>query len=105
VAFYLLTRKGEVVPFDEVESLACAANIGVRGGCFCNPGAAEAAFGLGTDRAAACLARLDRDFTIERLRACLGTETPVGAIRASIGLANVAADIDRAVATIASFRE
>jgi len=105
VAFYLLTRKGEVVPFDEVESLACAANIAVRGGCFCNPGASEAAFGFGTDRAAACLARLDRDFTIERFRACLGTETPVGAIRASIGLANVAADIDRAVATIASFRE
>ena len=106
VAFNLVGRDGEVVPVREVESLASTANISVRCGCFCNPGSAETAFGLDRNsRTADCLRELDQDFSIERFRTCLGNDAVVGAIRASIGLANVVDDIDRAVAMVATFRD
>ena len=82
------------------ERAARAANLSVRGGCFCNPGAAEAAFGVEPARLARCLGQLDGDFTPRGLSDCTGTE--VGAIRASLGLANNRDDIDRLVALVAS---
>jgi selenocysteine lyase/cysteine desulfurase len=79
-------------PFETVEAAARDAGIAIRGGCFCNPGAAEAAFGIPAGRARACLER--EDFTIPRFRECLGGR-PVGGLRVSFGVANNAADIDR----------
>lgn len=35
-----------MVPYARVEAQAREARVSVRGGCFCNPGAAEHAFGL-----------------------------------------------------------
>src|SRR5690606_33495109 len=46
VAFNVLTRGGDVVPFDDVVIRAGMAGVSVRGGCFCNPGCAEAALSL-----------------------------------------------------------
>ena len=95
--------KRRLLSFLDADSTA---NISVRCGCFCNPGAAETAFGLDRNsRTADCLRELDQDFSIERFRTCLGNDAVVGAIRASIGLANVADDIDRAVAMVATFRD
>jgi hypothetical protein len=68
---------------------------------FCNPGASEAAFDLGPDRTAACLEESGAAFTPERLAACTGRS--VGAVRASVGLANNEPDIRRALEVIASF--
>jgi selenocysteine lyase/cysteine desulfurase len=79
-------------PFEIVEAAARDRGIAIRGGCFCNPGAAEAAFDLPAGRARACLEH--EDFTIPRFRECLGGR-PVGALRVSLGVANNAADIDR----------
>jgi selenocysteine lyase/cysteine desulfurase len=41
---------------------------------------------------------------MERFRSCLDDGTAVGAVRASFGLANNAADVERAIAVIARFR-
>jgi len=50
-----VVRDGRVVPYDVIERVARDAQIDVRGGCFCNPGAAEVAFGFDRDAARRCL--------------------------------------------------
>ena len=102
VAFNIRDRDGTVLPYSLVESRARRANVSVRGGCFCNPGASEAAFGLDA-RIATCFEDLGAAFTPERFAEC--TNTAVGAVRVSIGMANNREDIQRAVAVISSFRE
>ena len=90
VAFNLYAA-GRVIDYEVVEAAARRAGIAIRGGCFCNPGAAEHAFGLPAARALACL---DGDFSVPRFRACMGG-SPVGALRASCGAATSEGDLDR----------
>jgi len=90
VAFNLYDG-GRAVDYEVVESAARRAGIAIRGGCFCNPGAAEHAFGLPAARALACL---DGDFSVPRFRACM-KGSPVGALRASMGASTSEADLDR----------
>ncbi|MBL8298859.1 MAG: aminotransferase class V-fold PLP-dependent enzyme [Rhodanobacteraceae bacterium] len=101
VTFNLLDQQGAVVPYATVEVAARDAGISVRGGCFCNPGAAEAAFGQEPARLAQCLGRLADGFTPQRLADCSGRA--VGAIRASLGLASNASDLDRLVDLLTRF--
>jgi selenocysteine lyase/cysteine desulfurase len=103
IAFNLCDRNGKTLPYSLVETRARRAGVSVRGGCFCNPGASEAAFGLDPVRMAACFDSLGANFTPERFAEC--SNTAVGAVRVSIGLANNADDIGRAVGVVASFRE
>jgi selenocysteine lyase/cysteine desulfurase len=102
VAFNVCDRAGTIVPYSTVEALAALAKVAVRGGCFCNPGAAEAALGLDSARVDACLRAVGEGFTVGRFASCLGDA--VGAVRISIGLANDERDIERAVGLLASLR-
>jgi selenocysteine lyase/cysteine desulfurase len=101
LAFNLRDAQGQPIPYPMVEARARDAGIALRGGCFCNPGAAEAAFGLDAASVAACLAASGDDVSITRMSACLGRA--VGAVRLSLGLANNPVDLARAVAVVASF--
>ncbi|MDC8012765.1 aminotransferase class V-fold PLP-dependent enzyme [Tahibacter soli] len=103
VTFNVLDARGVALPYAGIEAAARDAGISVRGGCFCNPGASEAAFGAEPARLAQCLAALGDAFTPQRLSECTGKTA--GAIRASVGLANDAADIARLVELIARFGE
>lgn len=103
VAFNLLTRSGEAIPFAAVERCAHAQSVAIRGGCFCNPGAAEAAFGFAHLGVISCLDRLRNDFSVPAFQACLGPEHAVGALRISVGLPTNIRDLDRALALMASF--
>jgi selenocysteine lyase/cysteine desulfurase len=103
VSFNVLDRAGRTVPHALVEDRARAMGVAVRGGCFCNPGASEAAFGVDPARAAACLAQLGDSFSEGALSRCLGV--PLGAVRVSMGLANDAKDVRRAVDVVTSFGE
>jgi selenocysteine lyase/cysteine desulfurase len=104
VTFNVLDRAGRAIPFSSVESRARDEGVSLRGGCFCNPGASEVAFGFPADQTARCLSQVSSNgFSIERLSDCLGPEVAVGAIRASLGLASNAADVDRALAVIKSY--
>ena len=97
VALNLLEAAGGVIDYRLVEACAAEAGISLRGGCFCNPGAAEHAFGFTPEQSARCFGAMARDgFNLDRLRACLGG-APVGAIRISLGMANVEEDTARAV--------
>ncbi|HEX9459462.1 MAG TPA: aminotransferase class V-fold PLP-dependent enzyme [Thermoanaerobaculia bacterium] len=103
VAFNVCDREGAPIPYSLVEARARREGVSLRGGCFCNPGASEAAFGLDAPRIASCFDSLGAGFTPERFAAC--SNTAVGAVRASVGLANNNDDIRRAVGVVASFRE
>jgi selenocysteine lyase/cysteine desulfurase len=103
IAFNVLDRFGVVLPYQLVEKRADGAGVHVRGGCFCNPGAAEAALRMDARRMAVCLDRLGEGFSIPRLQRCLGRATAVGAVRASVGLATTADDVARLVDVVASF--
>ena len=76
VAFNVRAHDGSLIAHEVVETAARDARVSVRGGCFCNPGAAES-LGLG-----------------------FGAPVP-GAVRASLGAANNERDIDRLVSVIA----
>jgi selenocysteine lyase/cysteine desulfurase len=86
-----------VLPHEAVELAARERRIALRGGCFCNPGAAEHAFSIPVDRARACLRG---PFSVQRLRECLGSGA-VGALRVSVGVPTTVADLDR----LATFAE
>ena len=99
VAFNL--RQGtRVVEYEVVETAARERGIAIRGGCFCNPGAAEHAFRIDPARAWSCL---KGPFVVGRFRNCLG-DGAVGALRASVGLATSEEDLDRLVALLIEFR-
>jgi selenocysteine lyase/cysteine desulfurase len=79
VAFNLLDPYGAVIPFALVLERSARARVSVRGGCFCNPGASEAAFGVTTEL--------------------------VGAVRASFGAPSNQRDVARLIAVCESFME
>jgi selenocysteine lyase/cysteine desulfurase len=106
VAFNVLDARGAPVPFDVVEERARAARVSVRGGCFCNPGAAEAAFGFPPEETARCLeATRKSGWSLPRFAACLGGRIAVGAVRASFGAPSNAADVERLVGVLEGLRE
>ena len=103
VSFNVLGKDGRVVPYWVVAEHARSLNVAVRGGCFCNPGAAEAAFRFDAVAAARCLAEasLEGEFSLQRFAGCMGRNdsgTAVGAVRASLGMASNLADAQRVVA-------
>jgi selenocysteine lyase/cysteine desulfurase len=104
VAFNMLDADGRVVPFGLVERAAAAVGISVRGGCFCNPGAAEKALDLQPDEALDCFQSIPHgSFSLSRFAACMGPDAPIGALRVSVGIPTVDADLDRFETFIADF--
>ena len=106
VAFNVLDSSGAVVPYWHVEERAREVRVSIRGGCFCNPGAAERALGIDSAALSDCLraARAERiTFSHAWLSECLGR--PVGALRMSLGYGTDAGDIARGVRTIEAWRE
>jgi selenocysteine lyase/cysteine desulfurase len=97
VAFSLLGPRGDAIDVQAVERHMAAVGISVRTGCFCNPGAAEAAFGL--TRADIARARRSGARTSGDYAAWAGIPGG-GAIRASVGLASNVTDLDRLLAAI-----
>ena len=84
-------RGDRVVNYEDVERAARTQSIAVRGGCFCNPGAAEHAFALPAARTRTCLRG---PYSVAAFRRCVG-DGPVGAVRASVGVPTSTADLTR----------
>lgn len=104
VALTLYEAAGSSIPYWEVEAAARDAGIAIRGGCFCNPGCAEAAFAFPDSRVRSCLDALGDSFTIPRFASCLDDHT-VGAIRVSMGLGTVREDVERLLSFLARYVE
>lgn len=104
VAFNLLDAAGRVIPYGVVERAASRENISLRGGCFCNPGAAEAAFRMPEEEAAQCFGSMPRGtFTLKEFARCMGDGVAVGAMRASLGIASSESDLERLDAFLRGF--
>jgi len=105
VAFNLLDPEGKTIDCRYVEEAASAADLSLRTGYFCNPGAAETSFELPHDEARRCYDELAGDtFTLRQFSACL-EDRPVGAVRVSLGLSSNEADIRRLLEVLSPFRD
>ena len=96
VAFNLLHADGRPIPYGRVERAASDEGIALRGGCFCNPGAAERALELPAGTMLECLHSIEQgEFSLRVLAECMGDEVAVGALRASVSIPTTDADLDR----------
>ena len=91
VAFNFRDPDGAVVDERVVERDSGAAGISLRTGCFCNPGAGEAAFAI--DRGALIASAGRTVGTLDDYLELLGLPSG-GAIRVSVGLASNFADVE-----------
>ena len=90
IAFNFVRPDGRLVDVRTVDARAAAHGVSLRTGCFCNPGAAELAFGVAPE---ALLRRADPPAYGDHLRA-LGVESG-GAVRVSLGVATTFGDVYR----------
>ena len=105
IALNVLDAGGNVIPYWQVEDRAREMRVSIRGGCFCNPGAAERALGIDAGALAECLraARERRvEFSHAWLAECLGR--PVGALRISLGYGTDSSDLSRGLGVVELWR-
>lgn len=104
IAFNLFDAEGRYFEGREVEPLAHQSGISLRSGCFCNPGAGEAALGITREQLEQCF-RPGLRMTYEQLLAYMqGThEKDTSALRISVGLASNFADVFRFVTFLRRF--
>ena len=95
VALNFLHPDGQLIDERAVTRDASAAGISLRTGCFCNPGAGEAAFGLsGTDLAKAGQALTKSAADMDAYLSHVGMQTG-GALRVSLGIASTLEDVEK----------
>ena len=105
IAFRVFDPDGAVVSERRVEELAAQANISLRTGCFCNPGAGEAAHGVtAAEMRAVFEAGVPLSFAGLQHRMQEHGKA-IGAIRISVGLASNFADVYRFMHFVAGLRD
>jgi selenocysteine lyase/cysteine desulfurase len=106
ITLNLYDPDGHLLDYRRVEELASLQRISLRTGCFCNPGAGEAAEAL-TDQDVEAVLATGADITLNRFLEVLQRRggRSIGAIRASLGLASNFDDVYRFAAFIERFRD
>jgi molybdenum cofactor sulfurtransferase len=105
VALNILTPTGKELDYKLIEERAIKEKVSIRTGCFCNPGAAEAAFQYPAVRAYQCFDSLSPEsFSLQQFSSCMN-DMPVGAVRASLGIASNEADVDRFIEMLTQFTD
>lgn len=90
IAFNFCDPDGVILDYRQVEARANGHHISLRSGCFCNPGAGEAAMGLTEAEIETALAA-DQRMTLPDLMAVM--ERVLGAMRISVGMVTNFADV------------
>jgi selenocysteine lyase/cysteine desulfurase len=105
ITFNLYDPDGHLLDYRRVEELATERRISLRTGCFCNPGAGEAAEGLTEEDMLAGL-KAGADISLPRFLQVIQHRggKSAGAIRASLGLASNFADAQTFLAFVSQFR-
>jgi len=81
-----------LVDHRKVEQRTNLANISIRTGCFCNPGAGEVALEISQPELMTCFSQSTERLTLDDLRICIDGKN-TGAVRISVGLASNFADV------------
>jgi molybdenum cofactor sulfurtransferase len=92
LAMNLYDAAGRVIDHPLVERSAGERGISLRTGCFCNPGAGEAALGLTRREVEECFGAGDSRMTYDDLRRCIDPHE-AGAVRVSLGLVSNFSDV------------
>jgi molybdenum cofactor sulfurtransferase len=100
VAFNFLHPDGRVVDERYVDRVADRHKISLRTGCFCNPGAGEVAFTIARETLVG--GEFGDGMTLDDYMRVIGLPSG-GAVRASLGLASNAADLERFAAFAQEF--
>jgi molybdenum cofactor sulfurtransferase len=105
ITFNLYDPDGHLLDYRRIEEMATARRISLRTGCFCNPGAGEAAEGITDDDVRAALDS-GADMTLPRFMKVIQHRggRSAGAIRASLGIASNFDDAYRFVEFVSGFR-
>jgi molybdenum cofactor sulfurtransferase len=102
VALNILTPDGRIVDERLIDRRAAHARISLRTGCFCNPGAGEAAFGITKQL---LRERVNKPATnLDAYIAAVGMQS-AGAIRVSLGLVSNVADVHHLWQFVQSFQD
>ncbi|MCM3880790.1 MAG: hypothetical protein ND807_11845, partial [Vicinamibacterales bacterium] len=106
VTMNLYDPDGHLLDYRRVEELAGERSISLRTGCFCNPGAGEAAEGLTEEDVLAAIEE-SPDMTLPRFLQAITHRggKSAGAIRASLGIACNFDDVHRFVQFVAGLRD
>ncbi len=107
LTFNLYDPNGHLVDYRRVEELAGEAGISLRTGCFCNPGAGEAAEDLTEEDMHAGIAAVGEQINLQRFVQAMQARNgkAAGAMRVSTGLASNFADVQRFLTFLAGFRD
>jgi selenocysteine lyase/cysteine desulfurase len=87
-------RDGRAIDHRRVEAPAREANISLRTGCFCNPGAGEIALEITRPELMACFTQTNERLSLDEFRVCIDGKSS-GAVRISVGVASNFADVFR----------
>ncbi|MCO6449688.1 MAG: aminotransferase class V-fold PLP-dependent enzyme [Caldilineales bacterium] len=105
IACNVLDPDGVLVPYQQVEDEANAANISIRSGCFCNPGAGEYSLTHTGEEISRCVElATSYEFDVDAFRRCLGDKA-TGAVRVSLGLVSNFEDVTRFLGFLAQFAD
>jgi selenocysteine lyase/cysteine desulfurase len=105
VAFNFFDPDGNVVDERLVEGRATEHHISLRAGCFCNPGASEAALNIRKDLLEAhAPGKVSGHVTFEGLMRGVGLQS-AGAIRVSVGIATNFSDVYNFMQFAQTFRD
>jgi selenocysteine lyase/cysteine desulfurase len=94
IALNFRDAAGRPIDHRRIEQLAADAGISLRTGCFCNPGAGEAALEISKPELVACFAQPNDRLTLDDFRRCIDGKDS-GAVRISLGVASNFEDVDR----------
>lgn len=97
VNFY--DREDKALDHRFIEQQANEANISLRTGCFCNPGAGEVALGISRVELDVCFTQPDHEerLTLDDFRHCIDGKSS-GAVRISVGMVTNFSDVQRFLA-------
>jgi selenocysteine lyase/cysteine desulfurase len=106
IAFNLRDSAGAYFPFQQVEAEANQANISIRAGCFCNPGAGEYSLTHVAEDVRRCVevSTTGDLFDLDVYHDCLGDKA-TGAVRVSLGLVSNFEDVSRFLDFLAGFHD
>lgn len=95
IALNFFDQEGQAIDCHLIEEQANHAGISLRSGCFCNPGAAEIAFGYMKEEIAPYFHH-DQRVTVDEFAQAMHGK-PAGAVRISLGIASNFADVYQVV--------